>query len=127
MDMFKKQLFDALANAPDSVRIEEPIVMALIDYGVDIEQLHISNDMSITGRRFYQDPNKSGLTKPYYDSSQGHGALLMAKQIHRVCPTADLLVLKLEDGYDQSTTSATSRPRAPRRYDLSPIYFRMRF
>ncbi|KAJ5950665.1 uncharacterized protein N7479_009078 [Penicillium vulpinum] len=101
MDHFRSRLFEAVRNFEDfniDDRIQaqgEPITVALIDDGVNIDKLdHHDGYGKIDGRSFHRDPQDPHFTKPYYESSHGHGTL-MANQVYRICPKVQLLVLKL--------------------------------
>lgn len=106
MDDFRQLLFTAEENwkphRPQKLHLherKEPIVVALIDDGIDVKELELENYGSITGRSFCPRPHYSGRTVPHYFSSGGHGTV-MASQIHRICPKVELYVLKLEDRID---------------------------
>jgi hypothetical protein len=103
----------ALANSSLAEEIEkngEPIVVALIDDGVDVDQLLATrNPAPIAGRSFCSQAHNPDQPHPYYDSSWGHGTL-MAQQIDRVCPRAKLLALKLQDHDDQETKKRCITP-----------------
>lgn len=107
MKSFSSILQTALRNS-DTVEesIEkkgEPIVVALIDDGVDVDQLLAArNPAPIGGRSFCSHSHNPDQSHPYYESSRGHGTL-MAQQIYRVCPRANLVALKLKDHEDQET------------------------
>ncbi|KAF7880798.1 uncharacterized protein EAF02_006689 [Botrytis sinoallii] len=74
----------------NAVVLEEPIRVALIDDGIDITRLkHKHNG----GQSFC---TRDRDVVPYYISSFGHGPA-MASQIYRICPRAQLYVLKLND------------------------------
>ncbi|KAF7930842.1 hypothetical protein BELL_0266g00130 [Botrytis elliptica] len=96
MDKFAPLVLEAennflLANPDKStVVLEEPIRVALIDDGIDITRLkHKHNG----GQSFC---TRDRDVVPYYMSSFGHGPA-MASQIYRICPRAQLYVLKLDD------------------------------
>ncbi|KAF7630610.1 hypothetical protein AFLA_011231 [Aspergillus flavus NRRL3357] len=113
MKSFNQTLFTALENDSDIEhqihKRGEPIVVAVIDDGVDIEQMDLKKYGSITGRSFCPQPHDPKFKIPHYNSSRGHGTL-MAKQIHRICPKANLLVLKLEDRDDRETNKRCITP-----------------
>ena len=103
---FKQLLFTAEANSEfrearkaGSREVNRPIVVALIDDGFDIEELELGNYGEIHGRSFYFSPPDAKTPIPHYESSGGHGTVT-ASQIRRICPKAELLVLKLEDYTD---------------------------
>jgi hypothetical protein len=89
-------------------RIEEPIVVALIDDGINVNALEST---PIGGRSFCTRDENQNLNYPYYVSSGGHGTV-MASQIYRVCPRAQLYVLKLEDYATESSTRQISAKSA---------------
>ncbi|KAF5020073.1 hypothetical protein F66182_7915 [Fusarium sp. NRRL 66182] len=76
----------------------EPVQVALIDDGAEINR----NDLvDIKGQKFpgksfcyYQD-GSIRRASPYWNSSSGHGTL-MARLIHKICPSAIIHVIKLQ-------------------------------
>ncbi|KAL2842897.1 hypothetical protein BJY01DRAFT_235833 [Aspergillus pseudoustus] len=113
MKSFGRVLQTALANSSLVEEIEkkgEPIVVALIDDGVDVDRLLATrNPAPIGGRSFCSQAHNPDQSHPYYDSSRGHGTL-MAQQIYRVCPRARLLAVKLKDHDDQETKKRCITP-----------------
>ncbi|KAI1474288.1 subtilisin-like protein [Daldinia eschscholtzii] len=99
MTEFRKFLFQAEANFNKSQNvvvednIEEPIKVALIDDGIDINELEY---YPVGGRSFCPRTEDKAFNYPYYVSSSGHGTV-MASLIYRICPRARLYVLKLAD------------------------------
>lgn len=94
-------------NDPDS----KPMTVALIDDGADIThpELHGKNFPG-TSFHHYQDPSGSWRVAPFWDSASGHGTL-MARLIHRVCPSAIIYVIKLQTKTPSrfiTTTSASA-------------------
>lgn len=94
MNKFGSLLLDAETNFSPvnqhAILLEEPIRVALIDDGINITRLmHKHNG----GQSF---ATRDGNVIPYYMSSGGHGPA-MASQIYRICPRAQLHVLKLDD------------------------------
>jgi hypothetical protein len=72
-----------------------PVEVALIDDGTDIMHPDLKG-MNFLGKSFHH--YKEGSTwrvSPYWDSSSGHGTL-MARLIHRICPSAVIHVIKLQ-------------------------------
>ena len=106
MKEFKQLLFDAekylelTTNQRIANSIEEPIVVALIDDGINVNELEHS---PVSGRSFCPRDENHNLGFPFYLSSSGHGTV-MASQIFRICPRTDLYVLKLEDYMVESST-----------------------
>ncbi|KAF7948884.1 hypothetical protein EAE96_008066 [Botrytis aclada] len=96
MDKFAPLVLEAENNFlqanPDksAVVLEEPIRVALIDDGIDITRLRHKHN---GGQSFC---TRDRDVVPYYISSFGNGPA-MASQIHRICPRAQLYVLKLDD------------------------------
>lgn len=105
----------------DSPQLLEPITIALIDDGVDINEQSLHAKI-IGGRSFCQRDKFQNLSKPYYVTSGGHGTV-MASLICRVCPKTQLYVVKLDeytvDGLKRQITakSAAKVPSLP----VSPI------
>ncbi|THV53899.1 hypothetical protein BGAL_0039g00110 [Botrytis galanthina] len=96
MDEFAPLVLEAEINFlqanrdKSAVVLEEPIRVALIDDGIDITKLQHKHD---GGQSFC---TRDRDVVPYYISSFGHGPA-MASQIYRICPRAQLYVLKLDD------------------------------
>ncbi|KAL4967299.1 uncharacterized protein BDV14DRAFT_207526 [Aspergillus stella-maris] len=114
MKSFSKLLQTALGNAitvAESIEKKgEPIIVALIDDGVDSDKLLATrNPAPIGGRSFCSQTHNPNQPHPYYDSTRGHGTL-MAQQIYRVCPRAKILALKLKDHDDQETKKRCITP-----------------
>ncbi|KAJ4244398.1 hypothetical protein NW762_014526 [Fusarium torreyae] len=76
----------------------EPVEVALIDDGADITRGDLGN---IKGEKFpgksfcYYQEGSTWRVSPYWDSSSGHGTL-MARLIHKICPSAIIHVIKLQ-------------------------------
>lgn len=80
-----------------------PVKVALIDDGTDITHPDLKG-VKFPGKSFhhYQD-GSTWRVSPYWDSSSGHGTL-MARLIHRICPSAVIHIIKLQTfGGDGST------------------------
>ena len=76
----------------------EPVEVALIDDGADITRPDLGD---VRGKKFpgksfccYQE-GSTWRVSPYWDSSSGHGTL-MARLIHKICPSAIIHVIKLQ-------------------------------
>lgn len=89
-----------------------PVQVALIDDGVDI--LHpdfhdtagrLSHGMSF---KTFQDGSTPRFS-PYYVSESGHGTLI-ARLIHKICPTAIIRVIKLQTFKDEKTNKIQIDP-----------------
>ena len=80
--------------------IPEPITIALIDDGVDVSEQSLHARI-IGGRSFCQRDREHNLSMPYYVSTGGHGTV-MASLICRVCPSAQLYVIKLDEYMGES-------------------------
>ncbi|RSL61222.1 hypothetical protein CEP53_005192 [Fusarium sp. AF-6] len=76
----------------------EPVEVALIDDGADITRPDLSD---LKGKKFpgksfcYYQEGSTWRVSPYWDSSSGHGTL-MARLIHKICPSAVIHVIKLQ-------------------------------
>lgn len=83
-----------------------PVTVALIDDGIEVTEIHFDKDIQLTGKSFFPKPPKKNSSKctflPWYYSERGHGTI-MASQIHRIAPKANLCVLKLQDNYYAQT------------------------
>lgn len=86
---------DFIQNVDPPLPLPEEVSIALIDDGVDINEQSLHSKI-IGGRSFYQRDKLQNLSKPYYVTSSGHGTV-MASLICRVCPTARLYVIKLDE------------------------------
>lgn len=87
-----------ILRKPQSDPDLEPVEVALIDDGADITRLDLGD---LKGRKFpgksfcYYQEGSTELVSPYWDSSSGHGTL-MARLIHKICPSAIIHVIKLQ-------------------------------
>jgi len=91
MDDFSE--FIQNVDPPLPIPVAERVTVALIDDGVDISERSL-NAKIIGGRSFCQ--RDKYLSKPYYVTSGGHGTI-MASLICRVCPSAQLYIVKLDE------------------------------
>jgi hypothetical protein len=80
----------------DKLELEEPITVALIDDGIDMDDTILRPDTIVGGRSFCSRDTEQNLIQPYYVSSGGHGTA-MARLICQVCPKVRLYVLKLDE------------------------------
>lgn len=72
-----------------------PITVALIDDGADITHPEL-NGKRFPGKSFHDyTDGSSWRVSPYWHSASGHGTL-MARLIHRICPSAIIYVIKLQ-------------------------------
>ena len=125
MREFKHFLFNAEANLDkdDCLAAREPIVVALIDDGVDFRELELTNCGKVDGLSFFPRPEDPNRPIPFYESTSGHGTV-MATQIRRICPRADLYVLKLQDYTDVETNKRRITLRSAAQVSQSVIPFR---
>jgi hypothetical protein len=86
---------DFIQNVEPPLPLREPVTIALIDDGVDINEQSLQAKI-IGGRSFCQRNKFQNLSMPYYVTSGGHGTV-MASLICRVCPKAQLYVVKLDE------------------------------
>lgn len=86
---------DFIQNVVPPLPITQPVTIALIDDGVDVNEPFLHAKI-IGGRSFCQRDRFQNLSMPYYVTSGGHGTV-MASLICRVCPNAQLYVLKLDE------------------------------
>lgn len=79
-----------------------PITVAIIDDGIEVTEIRFDKSIVITGRSFFPKPLERSSDKntylPWYLSSKGHSTI-MASQIHRIAPKANLCFLKLQNSY----------------------------
>nr|RBQ96893.1 hypothetical protein FVER53263_04444 [Fusarium verticillioides] len=76
----------------------KPVEVALIDDGVDFmhPDLNDTRDRTFLGKSFdYRDEHPTPRVPPYWSSPSGHGTL-MARLIHKICPSAVIHVIKLQ-------------------------------
>lgn len=110
---------DFIQNVKPSLPLYEPVTIALIDDGVDINEQSLHAKI-IGGRSFCLRDRFQNLNKPYYVTSGGHGTL-MASLICRVCPKAQLYVLKLDEHMSEhSTRQITAKSAAKVRPIIPP-------
>lgn len=105
---------DFIQNVEPPISSVEPITIALIDDGVDINEQSL-NAKIIGGRSFCQREKFQNLSKPYYVTSGGHGTV-MVSLICRVCPRAQLYVIKLDEHMSENMKrqiTAGSAARVP--------------
>jgi hypothetical protein len=102
---------DFVQNVDPPRPVQEPVTIALIDDGVDINEQALT-DKIIGGRSFCYRNKFQNLSKSYYVTTGGHGTI-MASLICRVCPKAKLYVIKLdEDINEQSKRQITAKSAA---------------
>lgn len=126
MTDFRKLLYNAeknflsISENQDAMRrsIEEtggPILVALIDDGIEVAEIRLDKSVSLTGRSFFPKPLEKNSDKnvsyPWYWSSKGHGTV-MASQIHRIAPKVNLSVLKLHDFYHPQSNKRHITPKS---------------
>ncbi|OBT56491.1 hypothetical protein VE04_04991 [Pseudogymnoascus sp. 24MN13] len=70
-----------------------PVTVALVDDGVDSAHPEFVNK-EFHGKSF-DNYNDGWKVTPYWASASGHGTL-MARLVHRICPSADIYVIKLK-------------------------------
>jgi hypothetical protein len=92
---------DFVQNVDPSLPLREQITVALIDDGVDINEQSLHAKI-IGGRSFCLRDKFQNLNKPYYVTGGGHGTV-MASLICRVCPKAQLYVLKLDEHMSENS------------------------
>jgi Subtilase family len=95
MDEFADFLQNMERNLEPQLVLEEPITVALIDDGIDINDVALQSRI-VGGRSFCHRNMEQNLNQPYYVSSGGHGTV-MASLICRICPNVRLYVLKLNE------------------------------
>ncbi|KAF3074378.1 hypothetical protein CFAM422_003607 [Trichoderma lentiforme] len=88
------QQIEALRLEPPDPFLK-PVEIALIDDGADITHPDLRG-MKIPGKSFhhYQE-GSTWRVSPYWNSASNHGTL-MARLIHRICPSAIIHIIKLE-------------------------------
>lgn len=91
---YQFQQIEALRSEPPDPSLK-PVEIALIDDGADITHPDLRG-MKIPGKSFhhYQE-GSTWRVSPYWNSASNHGTL-MARLIHRICPSAIIHVIKLE-------------------------------
>jgi len=91
---------DFIQNVVPPMPIQSPVTIALIDDGVDVNEPALHAKI-IGGRSFCTRNPFENLSMPYYVTAGGHGTV-MAALICRVCPAAQLYVLKLDEHISES-------------------------
>ncbi|KAI0965231.1 hypothetical protein F4678DRAFT_340691 [Xylaria arbuscula] len=81
----------------DPSLLRDPIIVALIDDGVDGNDPAIHSRI-IGGRSFCTRDKEQNLNQSFYVSGGGHGTA-MAKLICKVCPDVKLFILRLDEYY----------------------------
>jgi hypothetical protein len=113
---------DFIQNVEPPLPLYEPVTIALIDDGVDINEQSLQAKI-IGGKSFCQRDTFQNLSKPYYVTSGGHGTV-MASLICRVCPKAQLYVVKLDEHMSEhSTRQITAKSAAKVRPQCFFIFF----
>lgn len=86
-----------------------PVEIALIDDGTDITHPDLKG-MKISGKSFHHYyEGSTWRVSPYWDSTSGHGTL-MARLIHRICPSAVIHVIKLQTFIGEGSTKLQINP-----------------
>jgi hypothetical protein len=117
MEDFADFIQTAERNADPPVALAEPVLVAVIDDGVDINDASVQSRV-IGGRSFCHRDEEENLNQPYYVSSSGHGTA-MAGLICKLCPNVKLFVLKLDErqaaeaGKRSITAKSAAKVRAP--------------
>lgn len=96
-----------------------PVKVALIDDGTDITHPDLRGTV-IPGKSFhhYQE-NSTWRVSPYWDSASGHGTL-MARLIHRICPSAVIHAIKLQTFAGEGSNKAQINPDSAVRVSWHP-------
>ena len=105
---------DFIQNVESPLPLREEVTIALIDDGVDINDQSLHAKI-IGGRSFCQRDEFQNLSKPYYITSGGHGTV-MASLICRVCPKAQIYVIKLDERMSENnkrSITAKSAAKVP--------------
>lgn len=113
-----------IQNIPLSAADYEPVTIALIDDGVDIIEPSI-RDKIVDGASYcVREENqvegnqkKQTMRKPYYVSGGGHGTV-MASLICRVCPKAQLFVVKLDEYLSETSKRQITAKSAAKVYQF---------
>ncbi|KAF9772122.1 hypothetical protein IL306_010180 [Fusarium sp. DS 682] len=92
----------------------QPVEVALIDDGVNImhPDLNDTRGRTFLGKSF--DHHNEGSTTrvpPYWSSPSGHGTL-MARLIHKICPSAIIHVIKLQTFWSVNSKKLQIRPES---------------
>lgn len=89
-----------------------PVEVALIDDGVDImhPDLNDTRDRTFLGQSFdHQTGGSTPRVPPYWSSPSGHGTL-MARLIHKICPSAIIHVIKLQTFWSGNSKKLQIKP-----------------
>jgi hypothetical protein len=94
MDEFAKWLKKIkVLNHKQDDPLLNPVTVALIDDGVEMTHEELRSH-KLLGKSFDYSQDE-WMVPPYWNSASGHGTL-MARLIKRVCPSADIYVIKLK-------------------------------
>ena len=88
----------------------QPVKVALIDDGVDMKETSLY-DKLLRGKSFRLRDDEQDRSDSYYVKSGGHGTA-MASLICRVCPNANIIPLKLDEGRGNSKRQITAESAA---------------
>ncbi len=115
---------DFIQNVDPPLPLHEPVTIALIDDGVDINEQSLHAKI-IGGRSFCPRDSSQNLNTPYYITTGGHGTV-MASLICRVCPKAQLYVLKLDEHVSEHSTRTITAKSAAKVRPLPFIFSQRR-
>ncbi|KAG8169744.1 hypothetical protein KVR01_000489 [Diaporthe batatas] len=101
------------AQRNTELTVKDPITIAIIDDGVDINDPNLHSRIQ-GGSSFCRRDEKQNLNNPYYVSPGGHGTA-MARLICKICPNVKLHILRLDEfdnGQGKRTITAASAAKA---------------
>lgn len=86
-----KEFMELRNNHGTPEHVEDDVVVALIDDGIDMFDTTLSNQV-LEGKSF---DFQNGKVRPPFSSARGHGTV-MASMILRVCPMAKIYPIRLK-------------------------------
>lgn len=108
-----------------------PVTVALIDDGADITLPELQVRTSLKDRAQRSFPGKSfhhfqggWRVSPYWVSSSGHGTI-MARLIHKVCPSAVIYVIKLKTEQTVNSKKLQIEPKSAIQVNVSHLFLCM--
>jgi hypothetical protein len=110
---------DFIQNVKPPRDLYEPVTVALIDDGVDMKEQSLYGKV-VGGMSFCPRDEVQNLNKPYYVTGCGHGTA-MASLICRVCPKAQLYILKLEEHTSPNSTRQITAKSAAKAGSRFPV------
>lgn len=111
-----KEFLDSRQGRGTTERVEDDVVLALIDDGVDMFDKALTNRI-LEGKSFdFHD----GKVRPPFSSARGHGTV-MASMILRVCPMVKVYPIRLKTYDNPDGKNTIDVGYAAQVYDVTPL------